>query len=377
MRRVRVGLLALLLVTASRSAHAQIGQQGWDVSIDFLQIATRGNDVHVGDVFTERQTFTGSLDDQRLDYGVEYEPIVTSMEANRSVMVAAVFRGVRWGGGARGWRSAAEGATEGADRSPTPTASSDAVTGIRMWDNSIVPVGNILEPSGFSPVTFHAANSLTTLRIEAFAERLWIGGSDLHVGARFGVAHARVENLRSEGQTQRAYFEDVELGEVLVFENDIALDGESEASMSLTGPMLALAGDATAGRLRIDWLVGQAVLLGTAETSGEWTDVDDIRRTILANPPEVSFELLSGLIEKEQDDRALVPVLDLQVKASVAVNRVLRLGGGVFSSTWFDLPVAPAFSVPDDWTDVQGTAWRQQTRNINFTAISVFAGLGF
>lgn len=377
MRRVRVGLLAVLLLTASRSAHAQIGQEGWDVSIDFLQIATRGNDVHVGDVFTERQVFLGTETDQRLDYGVTYEPIVTTMDDNRSVMLAAVFRGPRWGGGARGWRSAAEGSVEGSERSPSPTASSVAVTGIRMWDNSIVPVGNILEPSGFSPLTFHASNSLETLRLDVFVERLWIRSSDLNVAARFGMAHARVENVRTEGQTQRAYFEDFELGEILVFENDVTLEGTSEATMSLTGPALALAGDATAGRLRIDWLIGQSVLLGTAETSGEWIDVDDIRETLLADPPQVSFELLNGRIEKEQDDRALVPVLDLQVKASVAVNPVLRLGAGIFSSTWFDLPVAPAFSVPDDWTDVQGTAWRQQTRNITFTALSVFAGFGF
>jgi hypothetical protein len=59
------------------------------------------------------------------------------------------------------------------------------------------------------------------------------------------------------------------------------------------------------------------------------------------------------------------------------VARFLNLGGGVFSSTWFDLPVAPAFSIPDDWTDVQGTAWRQQTRNLTFAGVSVFAGLVF
>jgi hypothetical protein len=41
------------------------------------------------------------------------------------------------------------------------------------------------------------------------------------------------------------------------------------------------------------------------------------------------------------------------------------------------VPVAPAFVVPDDWTDVQGTGWRHQNRNISFTGFSIFAGVGF
>ena len=61
----------------------------------------------------------------------------------------------------------------------------------------------------------------------------------------------------------------------------------------------------------------------------------------------------------------------------VRVTSNVTVGAGVFSSTWFKMPVAPAFSIPDDWTDVQGAGWRQQTRDISFTGFTLFAAFGF
>jgi hypothetical protein len=329
-------------------------------------------------VFTERQTLSGTFAESRFDYGVEYEPIVTRMRNNWSGMVTVVYRSGDWGGGVRGWRSESDIAIDGSRRTAVPTATSQSITGIRLWDNSVVPVTNLLEPSGISPVTFTAENSLSAVRIEGFAERLWIRGRRLTVAARLGVAHARVENTRAEGQTQEAFIEETAGGVTTTLVNDIRIDSASESSASLTGPMLALAGNAEAGRLRIDWLIGQSVLLGTAETSGEWRDVDNIRETTADGVTSTETRtLLNGLIEKAQEDRALVPVMELQLKATVQVTRALSLGGGVFSSTWFQMPVAPAFSIPDDWTDLQGTAWRQQTRDVTFTGVSITAGFAF
>jgi hypothetical protein len=73
----------------------------------------------------------------------------------------------------------------------------------------------------------------------------------------------------------------------------------------------------------------------------------------------------------------VVPVIELQVRAGVRVARRVHVGGGLFSSTWLNLPVAPAFVVPDDWTDIQGTGWRAQTRNVSFTGFTIFAAVGF
>jgi hypothetical protein len=375
-RQVRWG--AMLLVLVASAAHAQDADEGWQVSVDALHVVTRGNDVHVGDVFTERQTLSGTFSDSRFDYGVEYDPIVTRMRDNRSGMVTVVYRSTNWGGGIRGWRSESEAAVDGARRTAVPTASSQSITGIRLWDNSVLPVTNLLEPSGISPVTFTAENSLSTVRAEGFAERRWIRGPRLSVAARVGVAHARVENARAEGQTQRAFVQETEGGITTTLFNDIRIDSASESTVNLTGPMFALAGNTTAGRLRIEWLIGQSVLLGTAETSGEWRDVDNIRETTSgAAPPIETRTVLSGLIETSQEERALVPVMELQLKAAVRVTRALALGGGVFSSTWFTLPVAPAFSIPDDWTDLQGTGWRQQTRDVTFAGVSISASIGF
>jgi hypothetical protein len=171
---------------------------------------------------------------------------------------------------------------------------------------------------------------------------------------------------------------DIDAGSITTFTNDIRLDSEGEATMTLNGPMLAVVGDSTAGRLRIDWLIGHAALFGTADTSGRWTDVDDITETTVADGSTLTATtLLNGVLDHDQDDRALVSVVDLQFKASVHVAGPLRIGAGVFSSTWFNLPVAPAFSIPGDWTDLQGTGWRLQQRDVTFLGYAVFAGLAF
>jgi len=127
-----------------------------------------------------------------------------------------------------------------------------------------------------------------------------------------------------------------------------------------------------------DWLVNPAVLLGTAETSGSWVDTDNITQvTSTTAGPVLTTDRLRGVLPYELDERALVPVLDLQLRASVRVAGPLRLGAGLFSSSWFHVPMAPALSVPGNWTDVEGTGWRAQPRDLTFFAYSVFAGVSF
>jgi hypothetical protein len=374
-----VGLLCVFVAASAGSAHAQVTEgQGWHVAVDFLSVSTRGNDVHVGDVYTEHQTLSGTVAQSRLDYGVTYEPILANMESDPGWMVNAGYRGRRWGAGGRVWRAVAEGASEGADSTLAPTATSQYLTGIRMWENSIVPVTNMQEASGFSPVTFFAENRLEHLRIDGYAELRWTPGPSLNLAARFGLSHSRMDNTRREGQTQRAYVVQTFGATTSTLTNNISIDSESASTMSLTGPLVALAGDTTFGRVRLDWLVGQSTLIGTAETEGEWTDLDLINEvTVTSGIRTETSTVLDGVIPIEKDERTVVPVVDLQVRASVRVTGRVFVGAGVFSSTLFGVPVAPAFVIPDDWTDVQGTGWRQQNRNLTFTGLSIFAGVGF
>ena len=148
--------------------------------------------------------------------------------------------------------------------------------------------------------------------------------------------------------------------------------------MNLTGPMVAIAGDSTFGKIRLEWLVGQSMLIGTAETTGTWTDVDDITETVVTASSRIeTTTFLSGVVPTSNDERAMVPVIDLQLKGSVAIMKRVRVGAGVFSSTLFGLPVAPAFSIPGDWTDLAGTGWRQQTRDVSFIGLTIFGGFEF
>jgi hypothetical protein len=388
MRQTFAGLVCFVAIGVAADARAQVSPAaagrggltagGWNVSFEFLTISTRGNDVHVGDEFTEHQRVSGPVSNQRLDYGVDYEPIFTRMKRDQSALVSAGYRGARWGFGARGYRVATDGAAEGDVSTAPETATSDSITGVRMWDNSIVPVTDLAQPSELSPVAYTAANELEHFRIEGYVERLWIRSPELTIGTRFGIARAHIENRRTEGQTMHAFDEEITGSTIATILNDITLHGESEATANLTGPVIAIAGDSTVGRFRLEWLVSHTALLGTAETTGEWTDVDDITDIVVTPTTRTeTATVLSGVLPIEREERVMVPVLDLQIRGAFQVARNVSVGLGVFSSTWFKMPVAPAFSIPDDWTSLQGAGWRQQTRDVSFTGLSLFVGFGF
>ena len=98
---------------------------------------------------------------------------------------------------------------------------------------------------------------------------------------------------------------------------------------------------------------------------------------VTAGTTTVTDRVLDGSIPLTFEERVVVPTLDFQVKASVQATRAVSVGVGYFSSTWFRMPVAPAFSVPGQWIDIEGTGWRHQKRDVTFSAFSVFAAFGF
>jgi len=380
MTRARIGLLSMCVLAAAGSAAAQGKSQGWDVSVDALNVLTRGNDVHAGDIFTESQTASGTALNSRLDYGVTYDPIVTRMNDGISGLIAASYHSSTWGFGGRGWRVVTNGGMSGSARTAAPTASTGSITGVRMWDQSLVPVENDFESSGFSPVTYHASNRLRNTRVDGFAERRWISTSSLHVGLRFGLAYARFENSRSEGHEESAAFADTTTlpGSTIYFTNDITIEMDTKATMDLAGPSFGLAGDASYRRLRVDWLVNPAVMFGTAKTTGSWIDTDNISQVTTTGSNSVpSTDLLHGVIPIDLEERSVIPSLDLQLKASVRVAGPFRVGVGLFTSSWFNVPMAPAMSVPGRWTDLDGTGWRNESRDLTFLSYSGFVALGF
>ena len=375
---VRVGLLCACMAAIAAPAYAQAAQDPWTVSAEFLNVWIRGNDDHPGDVFTEHQTLSGTAAASRLDYGVTYEPILTTLDGDQSAIISVAYQGPRWQYGGRWWRAIGEGSDSGSRTTTPPTATSQFVTGIRLWENSLLPVDNQQDPSGVSPVTFHADNRLENMVLDGYAALNFVRSANLNLALRFGGAYARVENARSEGQTQLTFITQFSGGVTTTITNNIELASESESTTSLIGPTVAIAGDTTVGRVRIAWLAGHSLMLGTAETTGSWTDIDNINQvTVTSGTRTETSTVLDGEIPVELDEHAVVPVLELQVRAAVRVAKRVSVGGGLFSSTWFGLPLAPAFVVPDDWTDLQGTAWRSQSRNVSFTGFTIFAEVTF
>ena len=109
MRRARLGLLCASVLMIATSARAQGTDTGWQLSLEPLYVMTRGNDVHVGDIFTESQTLRTTVTpvgpgvtntNSTLDYGVTYDPVVTTMSNEFGALVSAAYRGARWGSAA-------------------------------------------------------------------------------------------------------------------------------------------------------------------------------------------------------------------------------------------------------------------------------------
>ena len=79
MMRVGVGLLAMGLALVARPAHAQISQEGLEISVDFLHIATRGNDVGIDGIAGARTQILiasrlGRDDTPRLSHPAAQQP---------------------------------------------------------------------------------------------------------------------------------------------------------------------------------------------------------------------------------------------------------------------------------------------------------------
>jgi hypothetical protein len=388
-------LVVLFVLAMAGSARGQEVLDGVSFSVDLLNLATAGTDIDQVQVFTVRQTVTDSgtfaQRTSRVDYGTDFRRIDMRTDTDRALSWRAGYRRGEWGISLRRWSTGGDASySERVSSSPPrvtlaagSATASQTILGCRMWDNTQVPVVDLRDASGFSPLDCHARNELRASKMDVMVERAWIDTPRFQTTVRIGAAIGRVEHRREEGQEQNSFIE-VPTGLspfVMPFErltNRITLDSTGQATGRFVGPNVELAGSFGFGRFQADWRLNQSVLIGDAELTSEWIDIDRI--TITGRVANVSFtesDLLEGRYPVSEETRVAIPVLDSEVKVGYRIVRTLRAGVGFFVSSWHSVPMASSWSVPGEWTDAAGTHWKRNESDLVFHGISVFGQMAF
>lgn len=351
----RAALMLLASMGAgSGTALAQSGE--WYASGDVLWVTTYGDNVQIGSEVRSSETDNGIT--ARLTRS--QTPIAPQLDRSVGFLFEVGRRTATWGFGGRAWRIASDVTLD----STLTSTNADNTAYVHLWNESLTPLPNNLQPSGQSPVTFGAGNDLEHLRVEGFAERSWFHGPMGDLAVRFGLSYARSQNARDEsvGMIARS-------GTTTITTDDITIRHVSESDLNLAGPMVALVGDSPLGPIRFAWLISPSALIGTAKTDSTFTLTDVFRVTNTAGTVLLTDTVINELTE-EGDARALVPAIDLQVKASYPVTGAIEVGGAVLSSTLFGMPAAPVF-------DMHNLRWTSPDRNVTFVAYSAFARVRF
>lgn len=360
-----VCLVGLGVLAGTAPAGAQT-MQGWHISGDVLFVMTRGNDVHAGDVVTFESSSSGPATNFVSNDTQVFTPIAPSLGTKPSVLIEGGHRGMTWGYGGRVWWVTTDGSEAATTTSAASSGGVSRETFVNMFNESFFPFTDNRETSGLGPVTYASNNELKHVRIEGYAERLWISGPMGTVTMRFGLGYANVRSTRGDNLTMTGQF----TGGPSTFNNDLAIGVTGETKASLIGPTFGIAGEMSAGKIQIDWLVSPAALMGSAETTLNVAS-NEVNRTRLTSTGATTALTTSTISRSVTDDgSAVVPVVDLQLNAGYEVMPKLVVGAGLLSSTMFNLPVAPAL-------DAHTEQWVDQQRNVTFFGVSVFVKYGF
>jgi len=371
----RAALAFLVFALISRSAAAQ--EKRFNLTLEPAFVNMYGNDTRVGDTFTF--SLSGGLADALyIFYGVSYKPIVLSPSGEMALRWGASYSFGKWSLGANGWgyRSLTE---ESGRVESSPVG--DSVSGVRMWDYTLMPVDNQYEPSGFSSVLWNASNEFSMWSASLYAERSIVGNYRSSFSLGVGVRFAEMANLRIEGQEQTALI----YGDGGNLVNNISLQGWGAVDLGVFyGPMIRFSGRTSFGRLRLSGDISQSFIFGSVPYSGNWRDVDDIGMGSgeIGEPVQNEGRLayIEGNFPVESRERGSMKVAEINLRASTDLLSVLgvrfSVGVGGFFSLFGEAPVAPRWSA-GTWSFEGGSGWRFEKRDLTFSGVSVNLGASF
>ncbi|MDO8594954.1 MAG: hypothetical protein Q7R93_05620 [bacterium] len=390
-----LGFIAVASVNIN--AQTNVPSQGWYTSVEILGLMATGNDSHVGDIFTVRSDLTEKLGASRMDYGVDHTPLVVRPKAAFGLMLSGGYRKGRWGASVQGWGAEVSGGLGGRVTSPDfVSETSQNVVGVQLWDQSLTPVVNRHEKSGFSPVDYHAEDGLSVMKADFLVENSFLNTPNSRFGLQAGVSAGRLVNSRAEGQKQTASvelkrerseldpktFEPIPGTEKQVqenFDNEIQIESISGSRMTMVGPSFGLVGQYRFRRLDFNWQATGSLLFGQAEEKGLFVDIDDARMVErvdgVLGKDETTY--LNGLARTSRNALDMTPVLELRAGVSYHITDHVSVGVGAFVSTWYGVKMAPSWHVPGHWQELGGTRWQENIRNPTFLGVRASVGWRF
>ena len=375
MKRSILFLVVLVVLTAS-PALAQ-DKSGCTLGVDIMWLSASGIENRVGDVFTYHEDVTLGTPVAPLtvlNYGVDSTPIILKPKSSRQrYLLEGSCRKGGWRVVIRGWNASFSGALQDEVESKISSNTAFSVTGIGMWGQKLVPVVNQNYRSGFSSVKWHGENTTKVAQYQLLAESSFVNTAHKQLALVFGLSFGQVTNFDAKGEAhvthidepaRRIGFEDGSFYDVdaFKFDNAISLEGVSSAEIPrMMGPTLGVSGAFERKAFEFDWRITQSMFLGKKKTKNLWVDIDNI---VIVDGDSNEQVFLHGVFKTSQEDRVVIPVLDLAFKVRLNITRHISVSGGVFSSSWFMVPIAPQMDFPGEWTALAGTRSIESTANL-------------
>ena len=377
-------LIAVCLFTVFSITVVAQTPSGWVIDVEPLYMNVKGFDQHSGDVV--QQTVTFATNPPRVTDLRTRQPITNTMNAGTRLLGGIQYRRQGWSGGANAWWFTSNDQISGRVTSPGALGpSSFAVNTVSMWNETLVPVENDLEPSGFSPVDFRSQGRLRTYALDFFAFRPLTGDAssnriDLILGTKVGY----LKTSQNQGFTERAFvFDYFQFGSHL--NNVITLGTDAEARFVGIGPLIGIQAETKWGYVTIQPAATMALLIGNARQKGLATDTDEI--TVAQSPLgpfltcPVSLVRLGCLpvhseIAFSTSPRTFVPVTELRLKLEVKLTNHIAVGGSGFTAIWSSAPIPPAYTITHADAG-PGLNWQLQHETLRFAGAGVAFTVNF
>lgn len=319
----------------------------------------------------------------RVDYGLTSEPLSAKMKPVNTFGGRVMYQlNSKWDIGFSGSYFETSGHDQGRVTTPPSDLNNLYINGVGMFGQRIVPARNDLEPQGqypsypFSPVNYQAENRISISRGSAFLTRNLFKREKDRLKLFIGLDVVDVNNMRSEGQKQRAFISFERGFNFDHLDNNISLDLNSRADYGwMRGPSIGIQWESRlTKKLELEVFAKQAFVWGNVGQSGALTDVDDIKR-VRGPRLDGSFMLIErarfeGVFPFSLTESITVPTTDFNLKIRYNLNKHLALGVGFATTYLQNVAVAPVMNFPGLWTAVGGTSWITQRRNLFLHGIS-------
>jgi len=390
MRKISPGVGVFVLSILISVGTISFAQDGLKIRLEPIWMGAYGYDEHVGDVFFYKEEWNSNT--LIYTYGIKYDPINLNMKDKLTLKVELNYIKNQWGLSFGGWHFDSDGLKSGrVITSPMESTDTGYIyyeNGVRMWDQTIWPLRNDLEDSGFSPVDWYAKNKLGIWTVDLFGIRTLTEKTGSKIDFIFGLKLGSLNNEREEGQYQRSYVYYENLPENFFtdypdwptgydWDNYNSLKSTSKADYEIMlGPLLGFGGKARHKRWGIEGFITQSVLFGDVKFKTFWEDIDNIWYAEEGEPIG-QYEYDCGYFPFTKREETALPVTELKLKLLYSLTDNIFLGAGTFLSIWWNTPVAPKFSIPGSWVAGEGTGWRLQKRTLTFKGFIIDLGVHF